>query len=151
MSSNKPRTLPQLLGSGGFARLEPILQRSRQLHRLGAHVLNHLDPELRRHCQVVNVNDGILILAADSNAWATRLRYQTHTLLEMLHEDEKLRNIRKIQIRVSPLEQRPAAKPRPPVAMSRESADCVTQCAEGIEDKALRQALKRLAQRGKSG
>lgn len=44
-------------------------------------------PELAQHTAPVTFEDGVLVVRADSTAWATALRYQSATLLSRLDEE----------------------------------------------------------------
>ena len=43
-------------------------------------------PEIADHCRPVSLEDGELLLVAESTAWATQLRLLTKTLLARVHE-----------------------------------------------------------------
>ena len=44
-------------------------------------------PEVAQHCAPVTFEDGVLVVRADSTAWATQLRYMTSSLLARLESD----------------------------------------------------------------
>lgn len=83
---------------GGFGK---VLKRARALERLGRKVSGLLDNDLARVCQVANVRDGRLIFVCSSPGGATKLRMQSPTLLEQLHE-VGLDEIEAIEVKVTP-------------------------------------------------
>jgi len=60
------------------------LSRIKQLDRI---VKAKLSLKVREHCRVINFRDNQLVLATDSSAWATRLKYEKPQLLSALRED----------------------------------------------------------------
>lgn len=144
---NKPRTFPELLAGPEMTNLEQVLDRGRQLYRLGALIKEKLGPELEPHVQIANIRGNMLILMVTSTAWATRLRYQTPELLQRFQHDERLSKIKELQVRVVP-ENTPQSAMQPRRAsMSADAAYCIRQCADSVADEKLSSALTRLANR----
>ena len=79
-------------------RLAAIVQQARQIILWNQRLLRELPPEMMMHCRVININTRVLIVAADSSAWAMRLRYLVPSLLIALnagvHDGEKIVGIR---------------------------------------------------------
>jgi len=144
---SKPRAITELLADQVSTPMVHAIQRGKKLQQLSRWVQNMLDPELGRHCQVLNLRGKTLILATDATVWATRLRYQLPTLLRDLQQQESLQQLSDIQIRVLPVSAPPAKKTRHRPTLSADSAYCLQQCAETIGDAALSRALQRLAGR----
>ena len=102
----------------------------------------HMLPEpLSEHCYVVNFRHQQLIVTVDSPAWGTRLRMLIPQLTTQLGE-----SVKGITFRIAPLSQdgsHPSQTQR--TAMSRETANLLRDCSQGLSDPGLRQALRRLA------
>jgi hypothetical protein len=97
---NKPLKINEIIGRRGQSRL---VSRARALMDLEAQ-LQHLLPDvLRPHCRLLAVNGTTLVLAADSPAWAARLRFHTHQLVRQLTPPGGV-TLRGIRIRVRPPE-----------------------------------------------
>lgn len=139
---DKPNSLTELLQNDDFPAGE-ILKRGRFLKRLNHLIQNLLDDDLKIHCQVGNIRDGLLILYTDSTAWASRLRYQGPALLKQLQQHKGLASLQQIEIRVQPREEKESITRK--VKLSGEASSCLQSCAEGITDSGLKQALERLA------
>lgn len=91
--------------SGGT--LATLLAKARVLDTLTARVRPHLPVPLRNHCRVVNIEDRLLVLAADSSAWAMKLRFQAPTLIEALRGSKDLAALQTVRVIVTPLTPNP--------------------------------------------
>lgn len=143
----KPRTINTLL-EGADSVLQRAIQRASQLNQLNRAVKSLLPVELADHCRVANLRDNCLIIHVDANVWATRLRYQTPELLKALHEQLKLNQARKIEIKVTPSFPS-SVKTNRRATLSSDAAATITASAKHITHPALRTALERLAKHGK--
>lgn len=141
---SKPRAIAKLLTKPTSGVFETTIQRSKQLSQLWQQLKILLDAELATHCQLLNVRDNQLVLACDSTVWATRLRYQIPTLLNVLREIPALEFLKDIQIKIQPVAQ-VASQAKKKATISSHGAYCLKQCADTITDTALRNALERLA------
>ena len=61
-----------------------LLDRARELEGIIREIATILPVKFISHCQVANLRCTVLVLKADSSAWATRLRYQAPAILEHL-------------------------------------------------------------------
>lgn len=139
---DKPKPITELLSNTSFA-AEQTLRHGEYLRRLNTLLTRILDGDSRLHCQIGNIRDGLLILFADSTAWAVRLRYQTPVLLRELKQQKGLESLQKIEIRVMPKEEKEHTEQK--VSLSSEASSCINACADNISDEKLQNALKRLA------
>lgn len=139
---DKPKPITELLHHASFP-AEDVLQRGQFLHHLNNLIGTLLDPDARLHCQLGNIRDGLLILYTDSTAWASRLRYQTPTLLKQLQQHKGLESLQKVEVKVLPEEKKDVKNQK--IALSSGASSCISTFANGIEDENLRNALKHLA------
>lgn len=78
MSSNGPKTLADLLGTGT---LQDLTEKSRQHRELTAEIRAALPAEEADHLVLAQLDSqGNLILTMDSAAWAARVRYRAGRL-----------------------------------------------------------------------
>jgi len=147
MRSSKSFQIRNLLDSSAAS---PLLSRARALGRLDALVHELIPSPMNQHCRVLSVRDDTLIIAADSAAWAARLRYQSPQLIRQLAGVSSM-NLRTVHIRVR------AASPQPDkqTATVRQSVSdknslALKQAARNITDPRLKAVLLRLAGRRKS-
>jgi len=143
---SKPRAITELLADHFTGPLELTIQRGKKLQQLSRLIQNTLDPEMAAHCQLLNLRNSSLIMACDSTAWATRLRYHVPTLLQALQQSG-LSGVADIQIRVSPVVQPPQQRAKKRAVLSTDAAYCIQQCAQSVTDPALSRALQQLARR----
>lgn len=143
---SKPRAITELLADHFTGPLELTIQRGKKLQQLSRLIQNTLDPEMAAHCQLLNLRNSSLIMACDSTAWATRLRYHVPNLLQALQQSG-LSGVADIQIRVSPALQPPQQQAKKRVVLSTDAAYCIQQCAQSVTDPALSRALQQLARR----
>ncbi|MAF84497.1 MAG: DciA family protein [Gammaproteobacteria bacterium] len=83
MSSNKPKSLSELLSSPK-SQLGQLAARARAKVGLTDHIRKGLAPDLG--AELVNCtleDDGTLVIRASSPEWATRLRFESERLLEL--------------------------------------------------------------------
>lgn len=63
-------------------------------------------PELARRCEPVRVAGGVLVVRAESQAWATQLKYMTRQLATQVEHHLGTGPIEQVRIVVGPLERR---------------------------------------------
>jgi len=97
---NKPLKINKIIGScaqsGLIAQARLLMALEQQLRRV-------LPAQLQAHCRLLAVNGQTLVLAADSPAWAVRLRFHTYQLVKQLTLPRTMK-LRTIRIRVRPPE-----------------------------------------------
>ena len=144
MRSSKPSRIRSLLENSEASRL---ISRARALGQLDALVHELIPPPLNQHCRVLALRDDTLIIAADSAAWAARLRYQCPQLARQLAAVSSM-NPRTVQVRVrgaDPAPTRRMATARQ--AVSDGNSRALKQTARNITNARLKSALLRLAGR----
>lgn len=148
MSINKAKTLPELFTGQENSSLDGVIRRGRQLQGLNTLISELLGSELAAHCQLANIRDKTLILTADSAAWATRVRYMAPQLLQKLRSDERLNGIDSVHVKITPpVSPADTSHSIRRASISASASECLSQCAEGIEDPQLSAALRHLAKR----
>ncbi len=83
MSKSKPKSLSELLDSP-TAKLGQLASRARSKINLTDHVRKGLEPKLAG--EIVNCSvddDGTMVVRASSSEWASRLRFESETLLTL--------------------------------------------------------------------
>jgi hypothetical protein len=134
--SHHDATVAELLGE-----LEKRKRLIRRVHRL-------LPDNLRRHCRQASTEGSLLVLFADSPAWAAKLRLHAP---EVLHDlQAKDARLESCQVRVSPpLESLQSTTARAPQArISPQAAAHLEQAALGIDHSELAACFLRMAKRG---
>ncbi|HHC73065.1 MAG TPA: DUF721 domain-containing protein [Thiotrichales bacterium] len=138
-----PQAAFQLLERKGEGTAE-LVTRGLLLERLSQRLEPLLPPTLQGHCRVANLRDETLVLAVDSPAWASRVRFLAPALVEELSRREGLRLSRCRILVMPPHVPRRTHPARPLSARSRQT---LAATAETLPPGPLRQALQRLAGR----
>ncbi len=144
MPTYKPVSVAKLISGGTLPRL---LDHSRALAQLDQALRKALPEPLNEHCHVINLRGQTLTLAADSPAWATRLRYQSRTVLQHLTRLQSV-TVRTIQVRIAPEQPTKQKKPKRHAHLSATNAQLLQQTANSLSDPRLRAALLKVASRG---
>ena len=144
MPEPKPQRLDQVL-TAHTGRLGAIASHARRLAELDALVRLCLGDDLAAHCRLADLRSGRLVLAADTPAWATRLRYHTPEIREKLAAAGV--SVAECRVVVTP-PPAPDVEPGPRPGMSAQGADALNTTAETVRDPALAAALRRLARNG---
>jgi len=134
---------------GGRSESAALLARAALLAQQSERLRAHLPEPLDRHCVLANVRGDTAVLAADSAAWASRLRYLAPALLPRL-VDLGL-TVTRVEVVVMPPPALPTAPaPRRVCPPSADTGRALTAWAAHLPDDALGRALLRLAARSKS-
>lgn len=129
--------------------LQAVLDHTHRLEVLNRTLRGCIPAPLNQHCQVANLRDNILILHADSSAWALKLRYSSRMLMQQLRQ-RGVPALSTIEVKVRPQNaviNRPEKIRR--AYMSNKTAQLLDSIAHDIEDNHLKVALQRLARYGK--
>ncbi|HEY0634530.1 MAG TPA: DUF721 domain-containing protein [Gammaproteobacteria bacterium] len=145
---SKSRTVASLFSdpNGPYGKL---IERSRLYHTLHTRLESVLGQEIASHYRIQNLREGLLLLQADAPSWASRLRFELPRLLDQLRASPELRLLRDIRVRVVPPEVPRAPRVRR-AKLSSKAASVLEGAADATEDPQLRDALRRLARRGKN-
>jgi hypothetical protein len=146
MSIYKP--VSSVLSASG-SNLESLLERAQYLKNLTLLLRANIDPAISTHIVVANLRGDTAIVAADSPAWLSKIRYLAPVILQLLKLEPGLDSLNKIQFRVLPTNN-PQAQTHEPrkVNLSAVSSEVLESAASGIHDPELADALRRLSRRG---
>lgn len=147
MRKTEPISLNRLIG-GRQGPLSGLLDHSKQIRRLTLLLRQQLPANMAAHCRVANLRNDTLILAADSPAWSSKLRFHADNLLKTLNKKYDL-GAKNVRIIVVPEAALPKQKPLHRTPISAATASLLEQCAESEHDPALREALLKLSRRNK--
>ena len=151
---NTLKNIGQLL-AGNPEGFQMILNHTQRLGALNRILRGCIPAPLNQHCQVANLRDNLLILHADSSAWALKLRYSSQTLLQQLRQ-YGVPGLSAIEVKVRPnnaavLDYAGIRGPEKIryAHMSGKTAQLLDSIASDITDDSLKVALQRLARHGK--
>lgn len=98
-NSNDPKPLKDCLTGPSLGRL---VTRTRHITAIKKILQNWLPAELAPHCEILNIENGILTLASESAAFVTALRYLMPELIHTLNNTASLPTVKQIVYRVIP-------------------------------------------------
>lgn len=139
------KSLATILGAANNG-LQPLFAQARQVQQLNETLRGALGDPLGPHVSLSNIRDDTAVIAADSPAWLTQLRYLAPTVLHILQSQEGFESLTKVQFKIRPAST-PNAVALPPrrACLSSSGADTLNGAAEWITDPELAEALRRLA------
>lgn len=145
--NHRPEPIRNYLASGGS--LAELQQQRLQLQRLCELIRASLPTTLARHLLTCSINGSLLTLYAESAGRATPLRLTTQKLLQKLHQDHGLKQIKAIRVRIADMPaQRLPSNPQPR-NLSSETASLLADLAETSIDPEIKKILRRLSGRGR--
>lgn len=124
-----------------------LMARARQLRRLENALMPVLQGELAHHVRLAGYQQGILTLLVDSPAWASQLRFSKPNLLKKLKNSDKFSEIADIIVKVAPIDQSHDSVSHTIRVRSKQAKESLLSTADAVNNDALKDALKRLAQR----
>ena len=76
-----PKSIDDLMQ---HAQIHFMLQKAQLIEQLNTVLSNTLPVKLSLHCEVMNIENGVLTLCVDNPAWITPLRYEEQHILETM-------------------------------------------------------------------
>lgn len=147
MPAKQPIQLRRLMKNRHFSLLQQLQYQAQQSDRL-TDILHEVIPfSMHEHCRVGILKEKVLVIIAQSPAWATRLRYLTPQIIQHLKKSKHF-GISKIQVKIRPQHQERSQPTRKANVLSKENADLLRKTANGIQDTELAQAFIRLSKMG---
>ncbi|MDI9246256.1 DUF721 domain-containing protein [Marinobacter sp. CHS3-4] len=107
-------------------------------------VIEALPPNLAKGSRFVSCKEGELVIAAESAAKASQIRFRQHEIMAAIRENELFRFVWKLKVKVVPprYQDKPTAKITP---LSNENARLLKEEAGHTKDQQLREVLEKLA------
>ena len=147
LMNHQPEPIRTYLNGGRS--LADLQQQSQRLQRLCEVVRRCLPSLLARHLLACSISDSQLTLYAESASRATPLRLTTQKLLQKLHQDHGLKQIKTIRVRIADIPARRVSSNSQPQNLSPETASLVAELAETSIDPEIKKILRRLSGRGR--
>jgi hypothetical protein len=142
--SPHPRNITDI-ALGNSDDLADLYSRSLTILSLQASIRRELGPPLAEHIYVANTNPDSITLYTDNQTWATRLRFQTASIIELARKLTGYKDLEVLRIRVSPsLFKSPAPEPAP-LLLSAATSRLLSDTAGSTTNPALRAALEKLS------
>lgn len=94
-----PEELQQLLQRKGN-KLGWLINKANYIARLQDLVSDLLDPPLRLHVHVSNIDYGVVTMTADNASWATQLRLEIPSLIQSLKYHNDYKRVYKVIVKI---------------------------------------------------
>ncbi|HEY5701898.1 MAG TPA: DUF721 domain-containing protein [Gammaproteobacteria bacterium] len=130
--------------------LADLLQHIRRLQALDRELSTCLGQPLSGHCCIANITDDMLVLHADTSAWAAKIRYLTPNILEHIRRECQLPSLKSVRIRVLPKQSEPQKQKSPVPGITARTSSFLEQAAVSTSDPELRTRFLKLAKLNKS-
>jgi hypothetical protein len=129
--------------------LSNLIAKVNQLNELNQSLSKILDSKLAAHCQITNLENGILTILVDNSSWGTKIRYTSPDIINKMHDTNVLSKVKSIKCIVRPgkYERTKTKQPDQKLTISAENAQLLRSIAQGVKDKKLREALMKLAEK----
>lgn len=147
MNKNKSKLTIDCLFNSDNELLKDLTEKVYLLTALNEIFQEIIDPSLRGHCKVANVNNGQIIIEVASPAWGTQLRYRFPEILHQLRQRRGFEGLSGIDYYIKPqeVETKPKVKPTNNMRITKDSSEALKACAEDIEHPGLKNILEKLA------
>ncbi|MBX9706218.1 MAG: DUF721 domain-containing protein [Gammaproteobacteria bacterium] len=146
MDKQAHKTIQQITDDS--QQLGSVLGKAQQIADLNRGLNIFFPDDLRNHCQIINLQQSQLTVAADNAAWATQLRYQVNTVLDGIKT--VMPEIRSLKIITQQPDAVVKAKPMVERTLSEEAAEHLQATAKTVTNPELKAVLEKLASRKKS-
>lgn len=128
-----------------------ILQHIETIKLLQLTVSQNLEPELAKHCTVINFNSDVLVIRSQHANWASRIRYKTSDILQAINKSSKLPKVKTIRVITSPINNDTGEiNPQNRISISEEISDALNAVANTTTDDKLSNCLLRLSKHTKN-
>jgi len=142
-----PKPIRTYLSGGGS--LSDLQQQSQQLQQLRDVIRRCLPAMFARHLLACSITNSQLTLYAESASHATPLRLTTQKILQKLHQDHGLKQIKTIRVRIADIPVQRLLNNPQPGKLTPATASLVAELAETAIDPEIKKILRRLSGRGR--
>lgn len=129
---------------GRASALQTLMAKAGQHAEAEQQVISSLPNSLAQGSRFVSCKEGELVIATDTAAKASQIRFRQHEIMEAVREYELFRFVWKLKVKVVPqrFSEKPVVRITP---LSNENARLLREEAGHTKDKHLREVLEKLA------
>ncbi len=147
--TSKPTAIYDVVSRSNSS-LKSILQHIETINLLQSTVSQNLGLELAKHCTVINLNAGVLVIKSQHANWATRIRYKTSDILHAIQANPKLPTVNTIRVTTSPSNSINRSKTKNRISVSEKVSAELNAVAKTTTDDRLSDCLLRLSKHTKN-
>jgi hypothetical protein len=145
-AQNKNRSLPiSILLKEQNSPLASLCNKAKSIKELDHKLKNLLDPSLRDHFQLANINADMATLLVSSSSWGTRLRYNIPTILDILNNQLDFSSVKTIRIKLNIPILDDSVSNKNQTQLSDNSAKFLHEAANNFTDPQLRECFIKLS------
>lgn len=130
------------------AAVERLFRNVEFLQSINKIIKESASSKLATHCAAAGIRDRQLVILVDSPAWATRLHFEQNAIMQHVRQQPEMNSLTGIQIKVRPKDAPPVNIVRKIEPLTPQASADLRACADKINDPALANALRRLAEHG---
>ncbi len=86
MAAKRPQTINKLINQPQ-GDIKALMDQLTKIRTINNNLHQTINPLLSQHCRVVNIRKNTLVIAADSPAWANKLRFQIPDLISYFRQN----------------------------------------------------------------
>lgn len=124
--------------------LRELMEKADQHSQTEQKVIEILPGDLAQGSRFVSCREGELVIATDTSAKASRIRFQQQEIMAAIREYELFRFVWKLKVKVLPAGTRTRSEPKI-TPLSNENARLLKEEAGHTKDRYLREVLEKLA------
>lgn len=142
---NQPQSIIKLLQKK-HSSLADLYKKANSIQEIDHKLKKYLDPSLQDKFQLANIEPDVATLIVNSSAWATRLRYNIPTILNLLNNNLNFTAIKTVRIKIkkSILEIKSDSNNKP-IHLSDNSAQFLNDVANSFSDPSLRACILKIS------
>ena len=125
--------------------LQTILEKAAILQQLTHTLRQSLGEPLSQHVCVANIRNHTLVIAADSPAWITRVRFHSADILKLMRQETGLKQLTKVHFKVISSAAQDPGFVSSPNTLSDHAVAVLESSAQRISDTHLKSAVQRLS------
>lgn len=126
------------------SKLGNLYEQAQYIQNLKVKLSKYLGPPLNEHCVLANYKNTVLVMHADSPAWATKLRFSTPAIISYMQRECHLNTLKTIRVKVIPAKNKVKKNPVRRLTLSNKSTKLIADIANSMTDHDLRSSLLKL-------
>ncbi len=144
-NKNKPLSIKTLLQNNELL-ITKLYKKGLSTYEIGEQLKTMIDPSLEKQFELAVINDDVAILLTNSSAWATRLRYNIPTILNILNNQLNLPLIKTIKVKVKKFNVPHTTTNKNQITLSKQSKQFLQTAANSFDDPKIRTCIQRLSE-----
>lgn len=125
--------------------LSDLYKKAQRIQEIDHKLKNHLDPSLRNHFELANIDTDVVVILVNNSAWATRLRYNIPAILDTINNQLNFKTVKTVRIKVKHLVTDNSNSVKHSIHLSKNTALFLEDAAQTISDSELSNCFLKLS------